>query len=69
MKLKKNIKGNGYGVSHKKKEKLVLEAMSECLRQYPGQSVNISLNGDKIIIDLYGKKTCEDVTFKKVKKH
>lgn len=58
MTFKKNNKGNGYVIalddkdSNKKhKEKIVLEAISKCLQEYPCKSINVVITDDMILVN------------------
>ena len=71
MNIKSNNRGNGYivtGGNSRKRQKLILKLMSDYLHEYPGQSINISLQGNEIIVDLQKNKDIQKVLPKRVKK-
>ena len=56
MKLEENNKGNGYVITgnsskQKKKEKLILEAISLCLHEYPSKSINVITKDNEVLIN------------------
>ena len=72
MNIKSNNRGNGYiitGGSSRKRQKLILKIMSDYLHEYPGQSINISLQGNEILVDLQKNNCNQNVLPKRVKKY
>ena len=66
MTIRENNKGNGYiialtGGKKKQKEKIVLETISKCLREHPGNNIDVVFNDDEILISADRNKAIEEV--------